>query len=336
MKNKKLLSVIAALAVLVIGYLGITGLTGQDGEQTASEKSETVAIGVLQFVTHESLDEIYRGIEAGLAEGGYAKDSNLTINFMNAEADQNQIQKMSEKLVADKNAALIGIATPAAQGLANATKDIPVIMGAVTDPVGANLVSDLKNPGGNITGVSDATPVADTVELIQEISPDVKTIGALYSSSEDNSLSQVEAFTEAAEKAGYTVVPYAVPSTNEIAATVNAMLPKVDAVWTPTDNTIASAFPTVVSAAKEAKKPIYTSVETMVEQGGIASVTLSQYDLGVATGKMAAAILDGADPATTPVEIFSEGTIVVNKKVAEELGLTIPDSLLEKAATVID
>lgn len=335
MKNKKLLAVLAALVIAVLGYLGLSGQSKNE-QETPAKAGDKVSIGVLQFVTHESLDEIYRGIEAGLAEGGYEKDANLTITFMNAEADQNQIQKMSEKLAADNNAALIGIATPAAQGLANATKDIPVIMGAVTDPVGANLVSDLKKPGGNITGVSDATPVADTVELIQAITPEAKTIGILYSSSEDNSLSQVEAFTQAAEKAGYTVVPYAVPSTNEINTTVAAMLPKVDVVWTPTDNTIASAFPAVISAAKEAQKPVYTSVETMVEQGGIASVTLSQFDLGVATGKMVASILDGADPATTPVEIFSQGTVVVNQKVAKELGLTIPDSLLEKAATVIE
>lgn len=335
MKNKSLMAVLGLLVVGVLTYLGLSG-NSKEETKPAADADQTVSIGVLQFVTHASLDEIYRGIEAGLAEGGYEKDKNLIINFMNAEADQSQIQKMSEKLVADKNAALIGIATPAAQGLASATEDIPVIMGAVTDPVGANLVSDLKNPGGNITGVSDATPVADTVELIEAITPEAKTIGALYSSSEDNSLSQVKEFTKAAEAAGYTVVPYAVPSTNEIATTMTAMLPKVDVVWTPTDNTIASAFPTVVSAAKEAKIPVYTSVETMVEQGGIASVTLSQFDLGVATGKMAAAILDGADPAKTPVEIFSTGSIVVNKKVAEELGLTIPESLIKSAAKVIE
>lgn len=335
MKNKKLLVILLGLALLVVGSLVFPKAKQEAASPAAGEQKET-SIGVLQFVSHESLDEIYRGIEEGLAASGYQPGQNLTINFMNAEADQGQIQKMSEKLVADQNAALIGIATPAAQGLANATQSIPVIMGAVTDPLGANLVTDLKKPGGNVTGVSDATPVADTVDLITAITPEVKTIGALYSSSEDNSLSQVKAFTEAAEAAGYTVLPYAVPSTNEIATTLTAMLPKVDALWTPTDNAIASAFPTVVTAAKEAKKPIYTSVDTMVEQGGLASVTLSQFDLGVATGKMAAAILDGAEPATTPVEIFSQGTIVLNKKVADELGITLPEDLLNKAETVIE
>lgn len=331
MKNKKLIAVLILLLVLVIGE---ATLTGQDRDR-GREGDGKVSVGVLQFVSHESLDEIYRGIKKGLKEEGYKEGDNLTINFMNAEANQNQVQKMSEKLTADGNDALIGIATPAAQGLANATKDIPLIMGAVTDPIGANLVKNLKQPGGNITGVSDATPVGDSVEVIEAITPAAKTIGVLYASSEDNSLSQVKAFTRAAEKAGYKVVPYAVPSTNEIASTVDAMLPRVDVVWTPVDNTIASAFPTVAEAASAAKKPVYTSVERMVAQGGIASVSLSQYDLGVATGKMTAAILNGADPAETPVEIFSEATIVVNQKSADKLGLTLPQDLLDKAEKVI-
>lgn len=333
MKNKKLMAVLAFLTALVF-YAILFPSHDKEGQDRPKEPNK-VRVGVLQFVSHESLDEIYRGIQAGLKEEGFHEGDNLTIQFMNAEADQSQVQKMSEKLVADKNDVLIGIATPAAQGLANATDDIPLVMGAVTDPLGANLVTDLKRPGGNITGVSDATPVADTVDLIQEITPDVKRIGVLYASSEDNSLTQVEAFTEVAEKAGYKVEPYAVPSTNEIASTVDSMLGKVDAIWTPTDNTIASAFPTVVNAAKTAKKPIYTSVETMVEEGGLASVSLSQYELGLATGRMAATMLKGKDPATTPVEIYDKGSIVVNQKVADELGLTIPESLLKKSQRVI-
>lgn len=333
MKNKKLLVILGLLALLII-YLIVT--QGRETEKKRSKTDQTMTIGVLQFVSHQSLDEIYRGIKDGLKDGGYTEGDNLKIRFMNAEADQNQVQKMSEALVAEKPQALIGIATPAAQGLANATDDLPIIMGAVTDPVGANLVTDLKRPGGNITGVSDATPVGDTVDLIKAITPEVKTIGVLYASSEDNSLSQVKDFTVAAEAAGFRVEPYAVPSTNEIATTVTTMLTKVDAVWTPTDNTIASAFPTVVDAAKVAKKPIYTSVETMVEQGGLASVTLGQYELGLATGKMAAAVLKGEDPASLPVEIYDKGTIVVNQVVAEELGLTIPEELLKKAERVIE
>ncbi|MCK4027065.1 ABC transporter substrate-binding protein [Streptococcus suis] len=333
MKNKTLLSVVTALVVLVIGAFFFNK---QEETTSSTDQTQTVKVGVLQYVTHDSLDEIYKGIVAGLKEAGYDDTSNLTIDFMNAEGDQSQVQTMSKKLVDNGNQLLIGIATPAAQGLANATTELPIIMGAVTDPVGANLVTDLNKPGGNITGVSDQTPVADEIELIKAITPDAKTIGVLYSSNEDNSKSQVAEFKTAAEAAGYTVIEYAVPSSNEIASTVEVATSKVDVLFTPVDNTIASAFSTVVSVANKTKTPVYTSVEDMVEGGGIASVTLSQYDLGVATGKMAAKILDGADPATTPVEIFNEGSVVVNKTVADELGLTIPADILESASRIIE
>ncbi|MEK0109937.1 tryptophan ABC transporter substrate-binding protein [Streptococcus suis] len=332
MKNKNLLATIVALTVMVVAALFMT----QKEQSNSSTSTEKVKIGVLQFVTHDSLDEIYKGIKAGLEEGGYTTTDNLEIDFMNAEGDQSQVQTMSKKLVDNGNELLIGIATPAVQGLANATTELPIIMGAVTDPVGANLVTDLKNPGGNITGVSDQTPVADAVSLIKEITPDAKTIGVLYSSNEDNSKIQVAEFKAAAEEAGYTVLEYAVASSNEIAATVEVVSSKADVLFTPVDNTVASAFSTVVSVANKTKTPIFTSVEDMVEGGGIASVTLSQYDLGVATGKMAAKILDGANPADTPVQIFNEGTVVVNQKVAKELGITLSDDVISKASKVIE
>ncbi|HEM3718245.1 TPA: peptide ABC transporter substrate-binding protein [Streptococcus suis] len=332
LKNKNLLATIVALTVMVVAALLMT----QKEQSSQSASSEKVKIGVLQFVTHDSLDEIYKGIKAGLEEGGYSTTDNLEIDFMNAEADQSQVQTMSKKLVDNGNELLIGIATPAAQGLANATTELPIIMGAVTDPVGANLVSDLKNPGGNITGVSDQTPVADAVSLIKEITPDAKTIGVLYSSNEDNSKIQVAEFKAAAEEAGYTVLEYAVASSNELASTVEVATSKTDVLFTPVDNTVASAFSTVVSVANKTKTPIFTSVEDMVEGGGIASVTLSQYDLGVATGKMAAKILDGANPGDTPVQIFNEGTIVVNQKVAKELGITLSDDVINQASKVIE
>ncbi|HFU4058845.1 TPA: tryptophan ABC transporter substrate-binding protein [Streptococcus suis] len=332
LKNKNLLATIIALTVMVVAALFMT----QKEQSSSSNSTEKVKIGVLQFVTHDSLDEIYKGIKAGLEEGGYSTTDNLEIDFMNAEADQSQVQTMSKKLVDNGNELLIGIATPAAQGLANATTELPIIMGAVTDPVGANLVTDLKNPGGNITGVSDQTPVADAVSLIKEITPDAKTIGVLYSSNEDNSKIQVAEFKAAAEEAGYTVLEYAVASSNELASTVEVATSKADVLFTPVDNTVASAFSTVVSVANKTKTPIFTSVEDMVEGGGIASVTLSQYDLGVATGKMAAKILDGANPADTPVQIFNEGTIVVNQKVAKELGISLSEDIINQASKVIE
>ena len=334
MKNKRLLAVLAVLVVLVGGSL-IYSSPNKDGKANPTTDKKTVKVGVLQYVSHPSLDLIYKGIQDGLAEEGYKADD-IKIDFMNAEGDQSKVATMSKQLVSSDNDVLIGIATPSAQGLAAATKDKPIVMGAITDPVGANLVKNLEKPGGNITGVSDHNPAKQQLELIKKLTPNVKTIGALYSSSEDNSKTQVEEFKKLAEEAGYKVEEYSVPSTNEIASTMNVMTGKVDAIWIPIDNTIASAFATVVSSNKDAKKPIYPSATAMVEEGGLASVVVDQYDLGVATGKMAAKILKGAKPEETPVEIFNQGKSVINKKSAKELGITVPEDALKEAGQVIE
>ena len=322
MKNKRLLAVLAVLVVLVGGSLIYSSLNKGGGAKSTTDK-KTVKVGVLQYVSHPSLDLIYKGIKDGLAEEGYKADD-IKIDFMNAEGDQSKVATMSKQLVSNDNDVLIGIATPSAQGLASATKNKPVVMGAITDP------------GGNITGVSDRNPAKQQLELIKKLTPNVKTIGALYSSSEDNSKSQVEEFKKLAEEAGYKVEEYSVPSTNEIASTMNVMTGKVDAIWIPIDNTIASAFATVVSSNKDAKKPIYPSATAMVEEGGLASVVVDQHDLGVATGKMAAKILKGAKPEETPVEIFNKGKSVINKKNAKELGITVPEDALKEAGQVIE
>ena len=331
MKNKALIGTLAALALLVVGVLFVS----QRQETSSSSEDKVVKIGILQFVTHDALDEIERGIEDGLADAGY-EGSNVELTVLNAEADQSKIQTMSKKLVDDGNDVVIGIATPAAQGLASATSDIPVIMGAISDPVGAKLVKNLEEPEGNVTGVSNHVPHAQTVELIQTITPDAKTIGVLYASSEDNSVSQVKEFTQYAEEAGLTVVEYAVPSTNEITTTMSVMTGKVDAIFVPQDNTIASAFPTVVTAANAAKIPVYSSVDTMVKQGSIASVAQSQYDLGLETAKIAVKILAGKKVSEVPVKVVDTGVPTVNLKAAKELGITIPDSLLEEADIAVE
>ena len=252
MKNKRLLGIIVALAVVVGGSLVYSNLTKQETKTETANK--TAKVGVLQFVSHPSLDLIYQGIQDGLAEEGYKGDQ-VKIDFMNSEGDQSKVATMSKQLVANGNDLVVGIATPAAQGLASATKDLPVIMAAVTD---------------------------------------------------------------------------------EIASTVNVMTGKVDAIWVPIDNTIASAFSTVVSSNQTAKKPIYPSATAMVEAGGLASVVVDQHDLGVATGKMIAKVLKGEKPADTPVNVFSTGKSVINKKLAQELGITIPESVLKEAGKVIE
>ena len=169
MKNKRLMGIIGLIAAAVIGTAIYSATAGKDNK--AATSNEKAKVGVL-------LDLIYKGIQDGLAEEGYDKDK-VDIDFLNAEGDQNKVATMSKQLVDKDNQVLIGIATPSAQGLASATKDKPIVMGAITDPVGAKLVKDLKKPGGNITGVSDHNPTEQQLKLIKELTPNVKTIGIL-------------------------------------------------------------------------------------------------------------------------------------------------------------
>lgn len=331
-KNRLIFAILLIVAVLVGSYLA----ADKDQATNQGDKTQKV-VGVLQYVSHPALDEIYQGIQAGLAEAGYTEGENLKLQFQNGQADQSKLTTMSQQLVNDKADVLIGIATPAAQSLANTTKDIPIVLGAITDPVGANLVESEDTPGGMITGVSDKAPVPAIIELAKELLPEAKTVGILYSSTEDNSKYQVEQAETAAKANGLTTVKKAVPSSNEIAQTVQVLAKEVDFIYIPVDNTIANAMQTVVNEANKTKTPIMTSVDSMVEQGGLATVGINQYQLGLQTGKMAADILAGkSDPATTPIYTFDEGDTIINQKQADLLGITIPETLKESATMITE
>lgn len=334
MKNRGLiLTIIILFATLIITFVFEAGQSTSKSKDDTEEGHKTV--GILQYVSHPALDEIRRGVEDGLEKAGYVQGKNLTIDYQNGQADQSKLETMSQQLVQSNPDALVGIATPAAQSLANTTKDIPTVLGAVTDPVGANLVDDMQEPGGNLTGVSDKAPVDQQMKLAKELLPEVKKVGILYSSTEDNSKYQVAEAKKEAERAGLQVETYPVPSANEITQTVQTMGDKVDMIYIPLDNTIANAMPTVVNEANKKEIPIIPSVDTMVEQGGLATNGVNQYDLGVKSGEMLADILDGkANPASTPIYTFDTGDIIVNKKQAEELNIELPESVKKEATFV--
>lgn len=327
MKNKGLM---ITVAVLVIGLVGYGIFQGTRSEKAATNdsgaKKETYRVGVLQLVSHPALDQIYEGIKEGLADEGLEEGKNLKLLFQNGQGDQSKLNTMSQQLVQEKADVLVGIATPAAQALDNNVKkkDIPIVLGAITDPKGAGLVASNDKPGANITGVSDQPPVGEIIQLAKKLLPDAKKVGMLYSSSEMNSQFQVAEATKKAEGLGLEVVNKPVATTNEVAQTVQVLAQEVDFVFIPLDNTIANAMETVSQEATKQKLPVFPSVETMVEQGGVATVGISQKELGVQTGKMAAKIAKGeSDPATTPIYTFSKGETIVNRAQAELFGINV-------------
>ncbi|GEK90081.1 tryptophan ABC transporter substrate-binding protein [Alkalibacterium putridalgicola] len=351
MKNKKLLVMLGALVVLLVGVFAFSLADSSEGEtqeevpatsegtdtsevSEETDEDETFVVGILQTTSHPALDAITKGAIDGLAENGYVDGENTEVLFQNGQGDQNLMNTMAQSLVEDGADILIGIGTPASQAFANATDEIPIIMGAVSDPVGAGLVDSEETPGKNITGVKDEAPVQAQLDMMLELLPEASDIGVLYSSGEDNARAEAERAITAIEDMGLNPVEYTVSSTNEIQQTVATMSQEVDAIYLPTDNTIASAFDTVVSEANRYDVPLIPTVDSMIAQGGLATVGINQTDTGFESGRMAAEVLDGTDPSDFPVYVLNEGDKLVNLEQAELLGIDIPQSVLDEATVI--
>ena len=296
--------------------------------------SDVKTIGVLQYMEHGALDAAYEGFIAGLAEEGYIEGENIKIDLKNAQGDLTTAQTIANQYVSDDVDMIFAIATQAVQSAYNATKDIPILMTAVTDPVEAGVVKDWNQSGTNVTGTSDLTPVAKQMELITELVPEAKTVGVIYTTSEINSEVQVKMAEEAASNLGLQVIRVGVTTVNDIPQAVASVIDKVDAMYAPTDNLIASSMPVLWNACLDKKVPIVAGVDTMVIDGGIATEGIDYYQLGYETGLMAAQVLEGKDPSTMPINTLQNTTLIVNQKNAEAIGLSIPDSILKGAEII--
>lgn len=325
---KRLISVI----VLIFALLGAALIMDTQKQKTA----KIPTVGVLQFMTHPALDAINKGIDDSLKAHGYINGKNVHIDFQNAQGDQSNLKTMATKFDNENADISVGIATPAAQALVNTMPKKQVVFSASTNPVGAQLVTNLKHPGGTVTGVSDQAPLADQLKLIQEIMPKMKTLGVIYTSSDDSATTEGKKMITLAKAAGLKVKVYTIAQTNDLAQVSQTMVNNhnVDAVFVPTDNTIASALPVLIQNANAAKVPVFPTVNTMVEQGGVAAESINQYQIGRTTGDMIVKILKGQKPANTPVEFMRRGDLVINQKQAKLLGITIPQALIEQASKV--
>jgi putative ABC transport system substrate-binding protein len=288
----------------------------------------------VQIVEHPSLNTIREAFVKQLADKGFKEGENITIDYQNAQGDQTNLKTICQKFVSDKSDLIVAIATPSAQAAAGETSDIPVLFSACTDPLGSGLVASLEKPGKNVTGTSDAVSAEKIMELAKRITPDIKTIGALYNSSETNSISVINNLKEYAAKNGMTVVEGTVTNSSEVQQVAQSLAGKVDAIFSPIDNTIASAMPVVAQVAESAKKPVYVGADSMVKDGGLATYGINYTILGQETANMAVEILDGKNPGEISVKTMTDMDIYVNKDTANAIGITIPDDVLKEAAQV--
>lgn len=318
-KTKRVIFTLCILALVVTTFTGCG---------SKKESDTTYKIGISQYSTHDALDAAYDGFTDGLAEAGYKEGENIEIDFQNAQGDPSNNNTIAAKLVNDNPDLILAIATPAAQAIANLTQDIPIVVTAITDPEESGLVESNEAPGGNVTGTSDLNPIKEQMDLLQQLVPTAKKVAILYCSSEDNSKFQAELAAEAAANIGIETVEATVSNSNDIEQVVQSLVNKVDAIYAPTDNIIASAMPTVAMIANANKLPVICGESGMVEKGGLATYGLNYYNLGKQTAAMAIKILTGeAKPADMSVEYLENVELTINEDVAAELGITIPDDL---------
>lgn len=319
------------LSVLIIVAFVLTVLS----VNVVFAEDTMINIGILQLVEHAALDASYQGFVDALKEEGFEDGVNISIDYQNAQADQSNLMTISERFVKNKVDLILAIATPAAQAVASATTEIPILFTAVTDPVAARLVESNEKPGLNVTGTTDAGPIDKQLELLQEMFPDFKILGVIYNSSEVNSEVQAKQAEELAAAMGWEVEFGTITSVNDIEQVANSLAGKIDGFYAPTDNTIASAMPNLVKVAEEKKLPIIGGEPGMVEGGALATVGIDYYKLGFQTGKMAVRILKGeAETADMPVEALTDVDVVLNQDTAKAIGFEFSQSILDRATEV--
>lgn len=306
---------IAGIVTIGLAGLALVACSNEDTDSSAGD--DTINIGILQFMEHVSLTEAKDGFISELEESGIE----VVFEVMNAQGDQSNLQSMSEQLT-DNNDLTLAIATPAAQSLALADSENPVLFTAVTDAVDAGLVESNEVPGRNLTGTSDMVPIEEQTSLLLSLIDNPQKIGIAYNSSEPNSKIQADLAAAAFEAAGIEVIIATVTTSNDVQTTITSLARDVDGIYLPTDNTMAATMATIGEIAAEYKVPVVAGATGMVDDGGLATYGINYTDLGRQTARIALRILqDGEKPADIAVETSDNLELVVNEEMAETLGI---------------
>lgn len=312
-----------ALLLTCAMMVSLAGCTAGE-ENAANNPGDThYRIGILQQLEHQALDAATEGFQAALTD---LLGDRVEFDYQNAQNDSNNCITIANKFVSDKVDLIMANASTALQSAAAATSDIPIVGTSVTDYKTAGVVDSNDAPGRNVTGASDLAPIEAQIDLLTELCPEARTVGIVYCSSEPNSLFQAEMAQTALEAKGCSVKVYTVADSNEIQSVVTKAASEIDAMYIPTDNTLADNMGLVKNITTPQKLPVFCGEENMCRSGGLATLSISYYDVGYTAGEMAYEILtNGKNPADMPIEFVPDVVKKYNSEVASELGITLPD-----------
>ena len=322
MKKIMLRLVVASLCALATGHAA-----------QAADKGKTIAI--TDIVEHPALTAVREGLMETLAEKGFTEGENLTVIYESAQGNPATAQQIADSFVAKKPDVIVGIATPSAQALVGATRKIPIVFSAVTDPIGAELIPQMKKPGGNVTGVSDLSPIDKHLKLVRQITPKVRKLGIIYNAGEANSVSLVKLIREHAPQNKLTLKEATVSKSSEVLQAAQSLIGKVDAIYVPTDNTVISAFEAVVRVGKDGNIPVYAGDTDSVNRGALAALGFNYRDVGRQTGEIVARILKGKKPGSINAQGVEITELYLNQGKADELGIKFGKKLLKSAEKIV-
>ena len=318
------------LCAAFTAVLFTASLVSAMGGADAPSSGKTYKIGIAKIVQHQALDDIERGIMDVINESGIKANYDL----QNANGDVNTAAQIASRYRDERVDVAVGIATPVAVALANTIKDVPVVFGTITDPVGAGLVSTTAHGERNITGMSDAIPTDQHIALFKEVAG-IKTLGYIYTSNEANSASALNLVKKGCAEQGLTLVTQAITNSSEVKQAAETLVKRVDGLYLSTDNTVFSALPAVVNVFAKAKKPIFSGDVTGAKNGGIFMASgFNYYKAGRATGEMVVEILRGAKPADMPIRFMTEPSdsdLLIDIDAAAACGIAIPKKYSESA-----
>ena len=309
-------TVVLALSALVAG--------------TAAAKSFTVSVN--QIVEHPALDAVRTGFQDSLKEKGYEVKYNVHI----AQGNISTANLIARQILGEKPDLVLAIATPTAQACAQVIRTTPILITAVTDPVGAGLVDSLEKPGANISGMTDMSPVDRQVDLVREFIPGIRKLGIIYNSGEANSISILKVLKEVSRQRGIEVEEATVTNASGVAQAAKSLVGRAEAIYIPTDNTVVSVFEAITKVSEENDLPLFAADVDSVPRGAIAALAIDYYQMGRQTGDMAERIFKGADTATMPVETLLDLKLYVNPKAADRMGVKVPDPVLKQADKIVE
>lgn len=325
---KKLL--LTTLVILLSVSLIITGCSS-----TPSSGEKVYKVGLIQLVEHPSLDYVREGMLQAIKDNGFEQGVNIEIDYQNAQADQSTMNTIATKFVGDQVDLIISITTPATQVVAANTTDIPIVFGAVTDPVAAKLVESLDKPNTNVSGVSDLNPFEAQFEMMQKVVPNAKKIGIVFNTSEVNSQVQVDKAIEFGAKLGYEIITAPIVNSSEVLQAAQMLAgKKVDAFYVITDNTVAQSINSLSQVAIENKIPTIVAEDSQVAGGCLISIGIDYKIHGYQAGEMAVRVLKGADPSVMPIEYQKDLKVVINSETKKALGIEIPEEYTKEATFI--